>query len=117
LCDNICLVNHGKAVLQGAVREIKASFGRNNVQIDYEGDGDFLQRAGDLVQTANNYGNHVELQLKPGADSQQLLRLAMQSARISRFEVMEPSLEEIFIETVGPLEKKAQSATKAAISS
>ena len=112
LCDNICLVNHGRSVLQGAMRDIKASFGANHVQIDYEGDGDFVQRAGDLVLAANNYGNHVELRLKPGTDSQQLLRLAMQSARINRFEVMEPSLEEIFIETVGPLEEKAQSAAK-----
>jgi ABC-2 type transport system ATP-binding protein len=110
LCDNICLVNHGKSVLQGAVREIKARSGRNTVQIDYEGDGHFLDRAGDLVQSANNYGNSVEVKLTPGADAQQLLRLAMQSARISRFELMEPSLEEIFIATVGPAEEKLQVA-------
>ena len=48
----------------------------------------------------NNYGNYVELRLKPGADAQQLLRMARR-ARISRFELMEPSLEEIFIDTVG----------------
>ena len=112
LCDNICLVNHGKAVLQGAVREIKASFGHNTVQIDYEGDGSFLQHAGNLVASVNNYGNHAEVTLAPGADAQQLLRLAMQSARISRFELVEPSFEQIFIATVGPSEEKAQVAAK-----
>ena len=112
LCDNICLVNRGKSVLQGAVREIKAGFGRNTIQIDYEGDGNFVERARDLVLTSNNYGNHVEVQLKPGADAQQLLRLAMQNARISRFELMEPSLEQIFIATVGPSEERAQVAAK-----
>jgi ABC-2 type transport system ATP-binding protein len=112
LCDDICLVNHGKSVLQGTMRDIKASFGRNTVQIDYEGDGTFLERAGDLVQSSNNYGNSAEIHLKPGADAQQLLRLAAQSARISRFEIMEPSLEEIFIATVGPAEEMAQTAAK-----
>jgi ABC-2 type transport system ATP-binding protein len=43
----------------------------------------------------------VEVRLKPGADAQQLLRLAVDRARISRFELLEPSLEEIFIDQVG----------------
>jgi ABC-2 type transport system ATP-binding protein len=43
----------------------------------------------------------VEVRLAPGADSQELLRLASSSARLDRFEVMEPSLEEIFIDVVG----------------
>jgi ABC-2 type transport system ATP-binding protein len=112
LCDNICLVNHGKSVLQGAVREIKASYGRNNVQIEYEGDGRFIEQASGLIEAHNNYGNYVECKLRTGADAQQLLRLASQNARISRFELMEPSLEEIFIANVGPTEEKAQYAAK-----
>jgi ABC-2 type transport system ATP-binding protein len=54
-----------------------------------------------LIDTFNDYGNYVEVRLKSGADSQELLRLAAGQARINRFEVVEPSLEEIFIETVG----------------
>ena len=54
-----------------------------------------------LVQSFNNYGNYVEARLKPGADPQDLLRLAADRARISRFELLEPSLEEIFIDLVG----------------
>jgi ABC-2 type transport system ATP-binding protein len=53
------------------------------------------------VQSFNDYGNYVEVRLAPGADSQELLRLASSSARLSRFELMEPSLEEIFIDVVG----------------
>jgi ABC-2 type transport system ATP-binding protein len=105
LCDSICLINHGRPVLQGDLREIKSRYGRSNVQIQYEGDSTFLERGNGLVQTFNNYGNYVEVQLKPGADAQELLRLAAAHTRISRFELMEPSLEEIFIETVGKHEK------------
>jgi ABC-2 type transport system ATP-binding protein len=99
LCDAICLVNRGRAVLQGSLREVKASYGSRFVQIAYEGDGRFLSRCA-LVESSNNYGNYAEVKLRRGADAQELLRAAMGSVKISRFEVMEPSLEEIFIDRV-----------------
>ncbi|MGA9724747.1 MAG: ATP-binding cassette domain-containing protein [Candidatus Binatus sp.] len=99
LCDSICLMDRGKAVLQGSLSEVKASNGRRFVQIDYEGDGGCL--AGNpLIDSLNDYGNHAELRLKPGADSQELLQAAMRGMRVLRFQVMDPSLEQIFIERI-----------------
>jgi ABC-2 type transport system ATP-binding protein len=100
LCDSICLMDHGKAVLQGDLKQIKANFGRHDVHMKYEGEDNFLDD-GELVQSFNNYGNYVEVRLKPGADPQDLLRLAASRARVDKFELMEPSLEEIFLEVVG----------------
>jgi ABC-2 type transport system ATP-binding protein len=100
LCDSICLINRGKSVLQGDLKQIKAQYGKSNVQIEYQGDGEFLQHT-QLVGAYNNYGNGVEIRLAAGADPQQLLRLVAERSRVSKFELMEPSLEEIFIETVG----------------
>ncbi|HEY6274663.1 MAG TPA: ATP-binding cassette domain-containing protein [Terriglobales bacterium] len=100
LCDTICLINRGKSVLQGDLKEIKARHGKSNVQIEYEGDGNFLSQS-QLVGSYNNYGNYVEVRLAEGADPQQLLHLVAERSRVSKFELMEPSLEEIFIETVG----------------
>ncbi len=99
LCDEITLVNHGRAVLQGELRAVKGSYGKSAVQIEYDGDASFLDHK-ELVQSFHNSGNSVELKLAPGADSQALLRLATQKARISKFELVEPSLEEIFIDVV-----------------
>jgi ABC-2 type transport system ATP-binding protein len=99
LCHSICLVNHGRAVLEGDLNQIKAGYGRCNVQIKYDGDAGFLQESR-LVQSFNDYGNYVEIKLAPGADTQELLRLASAGARLSKFEVMEPSLEEIFLDAV-----------------
>ncbi len=99
LCDSICLINAGRSVLQGDLKKVKASFGRSNVQMEYEGDVPFLNDRS-LIVSANNYGNFVELKMQPGVDPQQLLARAMQTARINRFELAEPSLEQIFIETV-----------------
>ena len=102
LCDSICLVNHGRSVLHGPLREIKAGYGRNRVQIEYDGSLPALNDS-TLVAGFNDFGNYVELQLAYGADPQRLLALVMMNARIRRFEMVEPSLEEIFLETVNSM--------------
>lgn len=100
LCQSICLINHGRMVLEGDLSQIKGKYGRTSVQIKYEGDASFL-REPRLVQSFNDYGNYVEVRLATGADAQDLLRLASAKARINKFEIVEPSLEEIFLEAVG----------------
>ena len=99
LCDSICLINNGEAVLSGNLREIKSRYERNHVVIEFEGSADFLKS--DEIASANNYSGHAEITLKPHGDAQKLLRLAASMAAIYRFELVEPSLEEIFIQTVG----------------
>lgn len=101
LCDAICLINRGEAVLQGDLKEVKKRFGKNSVQIGYEGDGRGFLEHNTLVSAFNDYGNYVEVRLAPGADPQQLLRMVAERSRIDRFELMEPSLEEIFKQVVG----------------
>jgi ABC-2 type transport system ATP-binding protein len=100
LCDSICLINRGRAVLQGDLAKIRAGYGMRNVQMKYEGDSEFL-RDPKLVQSFNDYGNYVEVRLAAGTDPQELLRAAASRAKLSKFELMEPSLEEIFLEAVG----------------
>ncbi|HST77089.1 MAG TPA: ATP-binding cassette domain-containing protein [Verrucomicrobiae bacterium] len=100
LCDSICLINRGVSVLQGPLKQVKAQYGKSNVQIEYEGNSDFLQHR-ELVGSYNNYGNYVEVRLAAGADPQKLLHAAAERSRINKFELVEPSLEEIFIEVVG----------------
>ena len=99
LCDSICLVNRGEAVLAGTMREVKSRYERNRVVVEFEGDESFLRH--ESIAEFRNYSGHAEIKLKEGADSQALLHEAAQKARIYRFELMEPSLEEIFIQTVG----------------
>ncbi len=99
LCDSICLVNRGRSVLLGNLREVKASYGRSSVQLEYEGALPLLQDP-TLVSGSNDFGNYVELRLAKGADPQRVLAEAMKTSTVRRFEVVEPSLEEIFIDTV-----------------
>jgi ABC-2 type transport system ATP-binding protein len=99
LCDSICLINNGAAVLSGNLREIKKSYERNRVIVEFEGDASFLKS--DEIAEANNYSGHAEIKLKPHGNAQKLLHQAAAVATIYRFELVEPSLEEIFIQTVG----------------
>ena len=99
LCDSICLVNQGEAVLSGRVREIKSRYERNHVIVEFEGNADFLSSA--EIAEAKNFSGHAEIRLKPHGDAQKLLREASAAATIYRYELVEPSLEEIFIRTVG----------------
>ena len=99
LCDAICLIDNGVAVLSGTMREIKSRYERNHVIVEFDGSADFLKS--EEIETANNYSGHAEIKLRPHGDAQKLLREATSAATIYRFELVEPSLEEIFIETVG----------------
>ena len=99
LCDSICLINNGAAVLTGRVREIKSRYERNQVIVEFEGDASFLNSP--EIAEARNFSGHAEIRLKHGGDAQKLLREAASAATIYRYELVEPSLEEIFIRTVG----------------
>jgi ABC-2 type transport system ATP-binding protein len=99
LCDSICLINNGQAVLSGNLRQIKAGYERNRVIVEFEGDSAFLNS--EEVAEAKNFSGHAEIKLKPHGDAQKLLHEAAAKAIIYRFELVEPSLEEIFIQTVG----------------
>jgi ABC-2 type transport system ATP-binding protein len=99
LCDSICLVNNGRAVLAGRMRDIKASYERNRVVVEFDGSAEFLKS--DEIAEAKNFSGHAEIRLKPNGNAQKLLHEAAAGATIFRFELVEPSLEEIFIQTVG----------------
>tara|TARA_R110000868_G_scaffold304437_15_gene565222 strand:- start:23188 stop:24105 length:918 start_codon:yes stop_codon:yes gene_type:complete len=100
MCDDICLFNKGKAVLQGNLRKLKASFGENTINLEFEGDGSFLDVLKD-VRINNRSTNFAEIRVLNGQSMQDILKLAMESAEIHKFERVEPSLNEIFISTVG----------------
>ncbi len=100
MCDAICLVNHGRSVLAGDLRAIKKSYGKNTLRMEYEGDDKFLERP-ELVEKVNRFGAVVEAKLRMGADPQEILKGAVAAGvRLTRFELVEPPLNDIFIEKV-----------------
>jgi ABC-2 type transport system ATP-binding protein len=99
LCDGIALLDRGRLLLAGLVSEVKRRHGHSAVALAYEGDGAFLA-ALPGVEHLRDFGRYVELRLADGADTQALLKAAAARLRVTRFEVMEPSLHDIFVDTV-----------------
>jgi ABC-2 type transport system ATP-binding protein len=106
ICDRVALINRGEKVLDGTVAEVKASHGKNTVVLAYDGDGAFLASLPG-VRKVNDFGRYVEVVMTDGADPQGILREAAARLRVSRFEIVEPSLHDIFVERVTAHGKEA----------
>ncbi len=97
MCDAICLINKGQNVLDGDIKAIKSSYGKNTLHVEFTGSEEFLKDP--QIEKITRLGNGVEAKLKPGADPQRILKAAVAAdTRITRFELLEPSLGEIFID-------------------
>lgn len=107
LCDFICLINRGKKVLDGSLTDVKARFGTDSIQVDIEGDGAFAREIPG-VDSITEFNNYIELKLGDKADTQLILRRLSEKVYVKRFEIVEPSLYNIFISVakVNPEELK-----------
>jgi len=106
LCDRVALINRGEKVLDGSVAEVKARHGKNTLVLAYDGDGSFLASLPGVAKVSD-FGQYVEVRLQDGTDPQPLLREAVERLRLRRFEIVEPSLHDIFVETVRDHGKEA----------
>jgi ABC-2 type transport system ATP-binding protein len=100
ICDDICLINGSRKVLEGSIREVKRGFGRHAVALRLLG-GDEVLADQSLVNKIERHSDGMEVFLAAGASAQTLLkRLIGAGAQIERFEMIEPSLTNIFIDKV-----------------
>src|SRR5437016_11127643 len=100
LCDDVCMINRAHKVLDGKLREIRRSFSRNAVALQFDG-GDGVLNDSTLVANQRQKGDDTEVLLAAEANPQLLLkRLVESGAIIRRFELVEPTLHDIFIEKV-----------------
>ncbi|MDX1614146.1 MAG: ATP-binding cassette domain-containing protein [Candidatus Promineifilaceae bacterium] len=98
LCNRIVLINDGRTVLYGQVDQIKRNFAGNAVSI--RGHGNFEDVPG-VLETRRHNGAW-QLALAVGTDPQSVLRhlAERESVKIERFELAEPTLDDIFISVV-----------------
>jgi ABC-2 type transport system ATP-binding protein len=99
LCDAIALIDRGRLLLEGSVAEVKRSHGKDTLVLAFEGDGSFLAEVPGVAKLSD-FGRYVEVRMVPGTDAQVILRAASARLELTRFEVMEPSLHDIFVERV-----------------
>jgi ABC-2 type transport system ATP-binding protein len=99
LCDRVALINKGEKVLDGPVSDVKARHGTNTLVLAFDGDGSFLASLPGVARVSD-FGQYVEIRMNDGADPQSILREAATRLTVRRFEIVVPSLHDVFVETV-----------------
>ncbi len=104
LCDDICLIDKGKIVLDGQLHDIKRQKGRDTIVIEFDGSSAFLDDIHN-IKFINRTDNRVEFRITDNSvNIKDIMQKAMLNAEITKFEFVEPSLNEIFIDVVTKME-------------
>jgi ABC-2 type transport system ATP-binding protein len=105
MCDHIVIISRGRVVVEGSLSKVKREFGGRHIALSFTRNKD---RAAPVlndrtqIQKLDDYGATAELELAEGGDPDRLLRaLIQQDVGLSRFEIVEPSLQAIFVSKVG----------------
>jgi ABC-2 type transport system ATP-binding protein len=100
LCNDILLINKSKKVISGSLRKIKEGYGKNVISLRCIG-GEAVLKDKSLVAQVVEHADENEIFLTEEGTSQKLLqRLVESGAEVTKFEMIEPSLNDIFIEKV-----------------
>lgn len=101
LCDHIAMIDKGKLIITGSLKDIKSKFGQNNISLSYSGDISFLHN-NPLIQKIENFGSTVGIRVKDPDCTNELLKLLIENGvNVKKFDANEISLQEIFIELAG----------------
>jgi ABC-2 type transport system ATP-binding protein len=106
LCDSVCIIARGDKVLDGSVNGVKSEHNKRNIALALGGtpSDDVAAILGDraLISRMDDNNRYFELEMAPGGDPQVLLqRLVGSGAQVQRFEMIQPSLHQIFLDRVG----------------
>lgn len=101
MCDFIFMIFKGRKVLDGTLEAIQDEYGSDTVRLRAENAAEALRGIA-CVDTINDFGQEQELRLLPGGDPQEVLSTIVARTRVKRFEVVKPSLHDIFVRIAGP---------------
>jgi len=104
LCESIAIVDRGRVIVSGAVRDVKRGMNRQSVRLATDGDDNGAGWVSELpgVSVIAQRADYVELRVPADRDPESILRTALDRGdRVTRFEISDPSLEEVFVEHVG----------------
>jgi ABC-2 type transport system ATP-binding protein len=99
MCDHICLISHGRAILTGELKSIKRRLSGNSYRLVAEGDLAALSAVTGVDHVLPDEGG-AKLFLRPEADGAQVLRDIVGRVAVREFRSEEPELEEIFMKAV-----------------
>ncbi len=101
MCDQIAMIDHGKIILNGELKEIKKKHAKNNISLSHSGDVSFLNKY-DFIEKVEDFGNQTGIRVKDASQIQQVLKLLVENnITVNKFNANEISLHEIFVELAG----------------
>lgn len=100
LCEQLCILHKGKMLVKGTLKDIKRSFGKAHIRIHSEHDLSSLAQIDGVVRMESSVEGFI-FQVTNEAVGHQLLQRALAIGEVRYFAIEEPTLQEIFIETVG----------------
>lgn len=100
LCESLCIMHKGKPVVHGGLRDIKRSFGKKNVTVHADFDVSFLQNVPGVLKMKKTSEGAL-MQIDHEETAQKIFDEISGKGFIRKFELEEPSLNDIFIEKVG----------------
>ncbi len=101
MCDHIAMIDHGKIILKGSLKDIKDQYSQRNISLVHEGDISFL-RNNPIIEKIEDFGNSTGIRVKNNSDIQELLKILIENKiTIKKFDANDISLHEIFVELAG----------------
>ncbi len=101
-CSDILILNKGKTVLQGNLKDIKETYPANRVEIDVNQKIDAYIKEFEELEIENEKNNQYTIKIKNVEKAHELLnQLVAKGIKVDKFEIMKPTLNDIFIEKVG----------------
>ncbi len=106
ICDSVCIIARGEKVLDGSITSIKQSHGTRNIALSLDGGApngvNEILADRRLISRVDDSNRYFEIEMAPGANPQELLRRIVDTgASVQRFEMVQASLHQIFLERVG----------------
>ncbi|OEL04197.1 ABC transporter ATP-binding protein [Staphylococcus casei] len=102
LCDDVCILNKGKLVVSGPINEVKANHGNKSVIIETEHEMKEIDNLPGVLQVERNK-KEIKVMIESETIAESIYEVVIQYGFVKRFQVVEPSLNEIFIDKVGDL--------------
>lgn len=99
LCESIVMIHHGRVVMQGSVRDLRADSADRYLRVDREVDPGWIDEHSAQVNTSGPTGSRVLL--RPGADAGAVLDAIRRHVDVADFGVEAPSLSELFLAATG----------------
>ncbi len=101
-CSDILILNKGKTILQGNLKDIKETYPANRVEIDVDQKIDTYIKEFKELEIENEKNNQYTIKIKKVEKAHELLnQLVAKGIKVNKFEIMKPTLNDIFIEKVG----------------